>query len=325
MSSQFSPRPAYWLAAIALCSLFAQRAHAQRVAVDSLTLAPDQSGFIAFPGAWTPGHLCVDGTIWTSYAKRPMGGDLGPFIEHRFETTLSLQLGLGTRVALAVRMPFLVHQNDARVQLVTSDTETVFDPEYGTVAIPSTYAIEKRAMGNPALDGRFHLLGLLPPEFDATSWQGALALRALIHVPLADPAHAYYADEQLRTELGAVVEVARDGYSFATYAAWRHRTGYTPLADNELKNTATVSFGFKAPLRLIRRASPLFVEEHLSLELRTGSAPGSDGADFYPFEALASYRLQLETLTFSIGGGGALKGAIGFSDARALAAMTVSL
>jgi len=327
MFCHVSTRTACWLATIALYSLVAQRAHAQRVSVDSLILAPDQSGFVAFPSASTPGHLRVDATVWTSYAKGPMGEDLlGPSLEHRFETALAIQLGLGTRIALAARLPFLLYQSNAEVALVGGDTETYFDPMYGLVAIPSTYPIAKRAIGNPALDGRIRLLGRPPAESDATRRHSALTLRALGHIPLANAAYAYYADEQLRTELGAVVEVARGGYTFATYAAWRHRTGNTPLANNDLKNTATVSFGFKARLRLITRAttSPV-VEEHLSLELRTGSAPGSDTTDAPPLEPLAGYRVQIAKLTFSLAGGGALNGAIGFADARALAGVSIAL
>lgn len=326
-----SPRTLCLIATILVSSFVTQKAEAQRVTVDSLTLAPDQSGFSAFPSAWTPGHMRVDGTVWASYARRPLGQDLNRVVTHRLETTLAIQLGLGTRFALAARMPFLIHQNNGEVALIGGDTEAVYDPELGLVPIPSRYAIENRAIGNPGLDGRIRLLGEDLSDFIETPGRhGALALRGLVHFPLANPADAYYVDEQLRTELGAVVEIIGGGFGFAAYAGWRHRTGYTPLADNELSNTVTVSLGFKAPVRLLARATAsttLLIDEQLALEVRTGSAVslGSTPSDSRPFEALASYRMQLSNLTFSLAGGGGLTESLGFAAARALAGMSIAL
>jgi hypothetical protein len=90
--------------------LLAARADADDVAIDALLPAPDQLGFSGFASTRTPGHLGTDATLWLGYGLRLHDASGDTIVRHRVDATAIAQLGLWSRAAVALRMPFLLLQ-----------------------------------------------------------------------------------------------------------------------------------------------------------------------------------------------------------------------
>jgi len=273
-------------------------ARAEDVAVDSFLSAPDQAGFTGFASTRTPGPWGTDGTLWLDYGLgtyKPPGPDP---VQHRFDGTVSAQLGILSRGALAVRMPVVfVQRGQAGDDL----------PQ-----------LKSGGAGNPALDGRLRLLGA-PVRPDGSVKDGAaLAVRGVVHLPVGT-SHTYFADDSWRTELAATADIELFGIGAGIALGYRHRFDDQAAKDDALTNVLRLSAGLRLPLPLIARALPGRVQEAALLELDVGTA----ACDFFakdktPIEGRLGYRIIVgdvfSTLTFGAG----FTDAIGAADFRSV-------
>ncbi len=306
--------------------LVGRATQAQDVAVDQLLPAPDQTGFVGFPSTRTPGAWGVDGTLWLGYGYRTlstawMSRDRHR-VEHRLDATLVGQIGLGGRTALALRLPAVLTQSGDVV-----DTPTLPSP------LP---ALAAQALGNPALEGRVRVLGN-PVRADGSADDGAaLALRGVVHVPIGT-SDAYFADDDWRTELAAIVDVEAFGLGAGAQLSWRHNYREDLPAFGSSGAPADFSFpapdrdqlrlagGLKVPLPLIARALPGQVQESALIEIDVGISPKQAfEKDFTPVEGRLSYRISVGDVTLSLGGGAAFTDARGAADARASLGLSYS-
>lgn len=163
---------------------YAPCARAFSLNVDTQQLAPDQRGLLTLPAARTPGHLILDASLVLGFGARSVatgGGD--GYNQASYDETLTLQIGLGDRAALALSLP-------ASIVTVHGDNENG----------------SRHGLGNPALDARLRLLGPERLE-DTRALAGALALRGVLHAPI-DRESPFYADRALRTELDLLGELS---------------------------------------------------------------------------------------------------------------------
>ncbi len=289
-------------AALALAfALMGTRAAAEDVAIDAFLPAPDQSGFSSFPGTRTPGPWGVDGTLWLDYGMRtyaPRGPDP---IRHRFDGTLAAQLGILSRGAVAVRVPFVLVQRGDRI---------AGEPSLATAAA-----------GNPALDARVRVLGA-PVRPDGSVRDGAaLALRGVVHLPVGT-SHAYFGDDAWRTELAAIADIEMFGIGAGIQLGYRHRYDGDLPRDAAQQDVLRLSAGMRLPLPLIARALPGRVQEAALLELDVGTP----ARDFFaksktPVEGRLGYRVIVSDLFATLLFGAGLTDAVGRADFRMLLAL----
>lgn len=276
----------------------ARVARAESIAVDGFLPAPDQSGFTGFASTRTPGPWGADGTLWLDYGFRSYQDRGLDVVRHRLDGTVAVQLGILSRGALAVRMPFVLVQRGDR------------DPGQPTLA--------PVAAGNPAVDGRIRLLGA-PVRPDGSVKDGAaLALRGVVQLPVGT-SDAYFADHHVRGELAATADIELFGIGAGIALANRHR-----FDDAQNKKTARadqmrLSVGLRLPLPLIARALPGRVQEAALLELDVATA----SRDFFakretPIEGRLGYRVIVGDIFSTLTFGAAFTNAVGAADFRTL-------
>jgi hypothetical protein len=290
-------------AALAL-SLFSvslsQRARAQDsdVAIDALVPPPDQAGFTGFPSTRTPGHLGADGTLWLGYGLRPFSARGPDVLTHRLDATLALQLGILSRGAIALRLPFAMMQRGE---------------------VGSNVGFQSGAVGNPALDGRIRVFGA-PVKPDGSVKDGAaLAVRGVVHLPVGTSG-AFYADDAWRTELSAIADIELFGIGGGISFGYRHRYADGQPDDAMFAHMLRLSAGLRLPLPLISRALPGRVQEAALIEIDVGTP----ARDFFakqktPVEGRLGYRLVFGDLFGTLSFGAGFTDVAGVPDFRMLA------
>lgn len=286
---------------------FAASARAQTT-LDSVFLAPDQAGFTGFAATRTPGHLGFDGTLWLDYMLHPLEGkDLGEKgmpLRHRLDGTAVVQVGLGSRTALAVRAPFVLYQTGD----LTRDA-----------------GAQVAGVGSPALDARVRVYGAgVRP--DGTVVDGAaLALRGVMQVPIdaSRAERSYITENALRVDLSAIFDVEMFGVLAGGAFTYRYRT--------DLSNTGPESQelrldgGVRVPLPMIARAYPGKLQESVMIEVGVGTYVEHFFAGrMTPVEGRLSYRVVVSDFTMSLGVGAAFNQAYGNPDFRSLFAFSYS-
>ena len=286
------------LSALAIALSFSSLARAESVAVDGFLPAPDQSGFTGFASTRTPGPWGADGTLWLDYgfhSYRQGGLDV---VRQRLDGTVAVQLGILSRGALAVRMPFvLVQRGDS---------------------VPGQSALAPVAAGNPAVDGRIRLLGA-PVRPDGSVKDGAaLALRGVVQLPVGT-SDAYFADHHVRGEIAATADIELFGMGAGIALANRHRFDDAQNKKTALADQMRLSLGLRVPLPLIARALPGRVQEAALLELDVATA----SRDFFakrqtPIEGRLGYRIIVGDIFSTLTFGAAFTNAVGAADFRTL-------
>jgi hypothetical protein len=278
-------------------------AYAEDVAVDPFIPPPDQTGFTSFPSTRTPGPFGFDAMLWLDYGLNTLESDAFrrgdvAWVEHRLAATLSAQLGLWGRSAVALRIPAV---------LVQRGTD-----------LPSAPSLASEAIGNPSIDARVRVLGAAVRPDGSVSDGAALAVRALVMVPVGT-SDAYFADDAWRTELSLITDVTAFGLGAGLAVGYRHRFSEVDLAGQSLRHQLRAAGGLRVPFPLIALAKPGQVQESALVELDFGTDP----ARFFarattPLEGRISYRLGFSDYTFSLGAGAALTKAFGVPDLRVL-------
>ena len=265
--------------------------------VDSLLLAPDQSGFTGFAASRTPGHLGVDGTLWLDYALHPLEGrDLnvrGMPLRQRVDGTAIVQLGLWSRLALAVRLPFVLAQE-------------------GDVGM------RRAGVGNPALDGRVrvHGAGVRP---DGTVRDGlALSLRGVVHLPTASE-RRYIAEDRVRLDVSATLDVELFGILVGGAFSWRVNQWSEPTPRGAFAEELRFDGGVRVPVQLLSRRYPGKLLEGILIEVGVGHFRAQPfEARFTPGEARLGYRVAVSDYFSTLALGAGFNDSFGNPDLRVL-------
>jgi hypothetical protein len=285
---------------LALCLSLCVVARAEDAQVDGFEPAPDQLGFTGFPGTRTPGSLGVDANLWLDYGfhtleSKTVGADFA--VDHRVRATASVQLGILSRGALALRVPVALFQ----------DAE-----------LPGRREASTMALGNPALDGRVRLLGA-PVRADGSVKDGAaLAVRGQFWFPLTTYT-TLFTERKPRAELSLLADVETFGIALGLSVGYRYRIDDVSVAGRRLGDQLRVAAGARMPLPLVSRFYPGKLQEAALLEIDAATDP----QDFFtrattPIEVRMSYRVILGDVFLTTGVSAGLLGAVGSPDARVL-------
>ncbi|MFT3923647.1 MAG: hypothetical protein QM778_14040 [Myxococcales bacterium] len=313
----FARRASSVLVALALTSVPALPAAAGDVPVDGFLPAPDQTGFIALPSTRTPGPWGVDATLWLDYSLNTLetssmklsdpsmardGLDYANSptpIHQRFDGTAIAQLGIMTRGALAVRMPFVMVQKG--------------DDVPGKPLAPA-------AAGNPAIEGRIRVFGN-PVRPDGSVNDGsAVALRGIVQLPVGT-SDSYFADNSTRLSVSAIGDLEMFGIRLGGALGYQHSFDPDRIGDSSLSNMLQLLLGLRVPLPVIARALPGKLQESVMVELDVATNP----TDFFaspttPVEGRLAYRAVIGDFFVTLGVGAGFRPAIGSPDLRVLGA-----
>jgi hypothetical protein len=291
-----------WLFSCLLAVLQARPAQSQ--VVDTFSPAPDQSGFTGFAATRTPGHLGVDGNLWLGYALHPVEGkdvgEPGMLLRQRMDGTAIAQLGVLSRAAFALRVPFVLYQRgddwDQR-------------------------SLRAAGFGVPALDARVRVFGAGTRPDGSVRDGAAFALRAVYHQPVAS-ARPYLTQDPLRLEVAGMFDVEVFGMLAGAAFGYRFRPG---AEQSGVEHELRLDGGLRVPLRVLARAFPGKLHESVLIEIGVGTL----GAPFFvaqrtPAEGRLAYRWVISDYFVSAGVGAAFNQALGNPDLRALAGFGVS-
>jgi OOP family OmpA-OmpF porin len=272
---------------------------AQTQVVDAFSPAPDQSGFSGFAATRTPGHLGVDGNLWLGYALHPVEGkdvgEPGMLLRHRVDGTAIAQLGVLSRMAFALRMPFVLFQHG---------------DDWGGRSVRAA------GFGLPALDARVRVFGEGTRPDGSVRDGTAFALRAVYHQPVA-PSRPYLTDDPVRLEVAGTLDV--ELFGMLAGAAFGYRLRPEGPAQDGVRHELRLDAGVRVPFRLFARAFPGKLHESLLIEVGAGAL----GAPFFserrtPVEGRLAYRWVISDYFVTAGVGTAFNQALGNPDLRAL-------
>ncbi len=294
--------------AVSLGLAVPEAASANDVAVDNFLPAPDQTGFLGLPSTRTPGSLGLDATLWLGYGLHTLetsaiGVGTGTPVAHRFDGTAIVQLGILTRGAVAVRMPFaMVQRGDS------------FQGEKLAIA----------AAGNPALEGRVRVLGNPVRADGSVNDGGALALRGVVHLPISSE-NTFFADNGTRLDVSVIGDLEMFGIRAGAALGYRHTFDDDRLNGYKLSDALSLLVGLRVPFPIIARARPGKLQESVIAELDVATNP----TDFFrgnttPVEGRLAYRAAFRDFFLTLGGGAGFRSAIGSPDFRALFAFGYS-
>lgn len=283
-------------------------ARAEDVAVDGFLPAPDQTGFLGLPSTRTPGSLGLDATLWLGYGLHTLessaiGAGKGTPVAHRFDGTAILQLGILTRGAVAMRMPFVMVQRGDDL---------------------GTQKLAVAAAGNPAFEGRLRVYGN-PVRADGSVNDGAaVALRGVVHLPL-NTSNTLFADNSTRLDVSVISDLEMFGIRAGAALGYRHTFDKDRFGGHRFSDALTLLLGLRVPFPLIARAKPGKVQESVVAELEVATNP----LDFFsgpttPVEGRLAYRAGFKDFFVTLGGGAGFRSAIGSPDFRALFAFGYS-
>lgn len=283
----------------------AQVSRAQSQVADTFAPAPDQSGFSGFASTRTPGHLGVDGNLWLGYALHPIEGrdvgEPGMLLRHRVDGTAIVQLGVLSRLALALRVPFVLFQHG---------------DDWGARSIRTA------GFGLPALDARVRVFGAGTRPDGSVRDGAAFALRAVYHQPVA-PSRPYLTDDPVRLELAGTFDV--ELFGILAGAAFGYRLRPDGTAQEGVRHELRFDAGVRVPFRLLALAFPGKLHESLLIELGAGAL----GTPFFearrtPVEGRIAYRWVVSDYFITAGVGSAFNQALGNPDLRVLAGFGIS-
>lgn len=288
--------------------MLAPKVVAEDVAVDGFLPAPDQTGFLGLPSTRTPGSLGLDATLWLGYSLHTLENSAldagkGRPVAHRFDGTAIVQLGILTRGALAVRMPFVMVQRGD-------------DLGGNKLAVA--------AAGNPALEGRLRVYGNPVRADGSVNDGGAVALRGVVHLPIGSK-DTYFADNSTRLDVSAIGDLEMFGIRAGAALGYRHTFDKDRLGGYKVADALTLLLGLRVPFPLIARARPGKLQESIVTELDVATNP----TDFFrgpttPVEGRLAYRAAFRDFFFTLGGGAGFRSAIGSPDFRTLFAVGYS-
>lgn len=219
--------------ALVLVFVFALPASAQRsVDIERFRPALDGDGFIGVQGTHTPGAWLWNAGLWLNYSHqtltaRTSAGD-ADVIRHRLLADMQLQVGLGSRGAIAVDVPVVVHQT-----------------AFGERLADDGGAIPRQAFGDPRLVGRVRVYG--DTEQRERAEGPGVALLAAVTLP-AGSDDSFAGEDQVTFDLQALADFHLLGLGGGVMLGWRHRFEDRVIGPTVFRDQLLFGLGIKVPI-----------------------------------------------------------------------------
>ncbi len=281
---------------VLLMSSAPTRAAAQSRALDVQRFVPalDANGFLGVPGSATPGPMRTSFGVFIDYANAPLelklpSGAERDAVQHRIGGSMSAELGLGTRAAIAARVPAVLFQS-------------------GEAVTPGDRDLAVIALSDPWLSARYRFIGeanedpLMPKDGPGVALE--------LHGRLPVGGDTAYAGEGT-TRLGArlIFDIQLLGAGLGGMIGYEQRVHPRHVEGAKLTGELQLGAAVKLPLPSLHPLSAV-------LELRGASDFRSKQAG--ALEGEIGVRASLGELVLSLAGGAGLVGSIGAPDARVM-------
>jgi OmpA-OmpF porin, OOP family len=278
---------ALWVAIPGLSA--AQRA----VDIERFRPALDADGFLAVQGTRTPGNLRTSFGAFLQYGhgllavERADGTEVDA-VSDRLAASLSAQLGLWARAALAVSVPFVAYQ--------AGDPIDTRDPD-----------LQSAALADPALHARYRLLGDVGERNDGPG----LALQVSMFAPLGSTS-AFAGENAVRGEAQLLADFHAFGFGGGLSLGVRHAFGERELFGSEVRDEFTFGAAVRMPIPPLHPLAAL-VEVRGGTDFQSAATTGVEGelAGFLGFHEI--------TIALSVGAG--FTGGYGVPNVRAIAGL----
>lgn len=242
-------RSALWIFVIAVLSFsWTLPVRAQRsLDIGQFEPALDRHGFLGVQGTRMPGHFKTNMGMWFSWAEQPLrvrvgegeGAQTRDVIGRRLSADFLAQVGLGSRVALAMNVP---------VTLWQSTQASVLGDGGGSLPVS--------AFGDPRLIGRVRVLGE-GTEGDQTRSEGfGLALQGASTLPIGKEG-AFTAEAAAVTDLRVQADFRLLGAGIGLQLGWRHRFEPVDVGSVTFRDEWHYGLGVEVPIPLVKGLSAL--------------------------------------------------------------------
>jgi hypothetical protein len=286
-------RCALLAALFALCAT----AHAQRaIDLERFTPALDGEGFLGVQGTRTPGRDHMSLGLFGGYSGTLLQVDRGSgsdaaLVQRRVSGVLSTELGLGTRVALGMAMPLVLHQSGEK--LASSDPR-----------LPAF------AIADPTVHLRYRFVG---DTDEAARRDGpGLALQLSSSLPAGD-VDAFAGEGAVRTHAQLLADMHLLGAGVGASVGFRHRFEGRTLFGVELHDELTFGAALKLPI------PPIYTLAGV-IEVRGATDFASRAATAVEGELGLRYSVGSQ-LVLALAGGAGLSQGVGTPAFRAIAGL----
>ncbi|MCG8555783.1 MAG: hypothetical protein MJD61_10935 [Proteobacteria bacterium] len=289
-----------WVLVAAVRGGSASAQSARDVDVEHFVPAFDRDGLLGIPSTRSPGTGQGNVALWADYSSdliRVRVGSDGSGarrrpLDDRYAMSLWGYVGLSSRLAVALRVPWIVHQHGQRV-------------------LRDEPALPARALGDCWLYGLLQVAGPATRGRDERQDGPGLGLLAGVALPAGQPGR-YAGEGSGRFELRALADFHLLGASLATHLGWLHRTRPKAVFATRVRDRLGFGIGLKLPLLIARGLAGL-------IELRGTTDAGK------PFAARAGTSLVLQSglraslgeLTFTVAVARGLVAGVGSPAIRA--------
>lgn len=270
----------------------------RKVDLSRFVPALDQDSFLGVQGTRTPGHLKLNFALWTDYGSQllsvaPANGNEVAAVEHRVTSRLTAQLGLGSRTALALDVPFVPWQAGDRTGIDRDDMATT-------------------ALGDPRLLARFRLLGEAADDRVLRRDGPGLALQLSSTLPVGAQ-DSYLGEGAVRAQASLLGDFQIFGAGLGASLDWVHRFEPRNLFGARVRDEIGFSIAVKLPIP----AHPTWIP---MLETRVVTDAGAPFRHQYntAVEANLGMRVLAEPYAFVFALGTGLTNGFGTPGVRAI-------
>lgn len=264
----------------------------------------DRDGYFGAQGTSTPGPWRFDAGLWFSYAYKVLRGNLGgteaDLIRHRMMANAQFQLGLGSRFALALDLPVLLHQSGDVGLLGGSPSLT--SQGLGDLRILA----RARVFGRDAAQTRERNDGL------------GIAVLAGASLPTGDE-DAFVGEGAVTTDLQAIASYYALDIGASLMLGWRHRFQPRDLGALRLRDQLLFSLGIQVPVPTVRG---LLVRFETQGALDAGDPFGTSVRT--SIEGILGAAYRTEQVTYSLGVGTGFSRGLGTPLLRVVFGMSFS-
>jgi len=254
--------------------------------------------FVTLNTTRTPGHLNYSVAATFDYSLRPLilqreAGDQD-LITDRYRLDLGFEIGLGSRLAVAVDLPFVLHQNVTRG------------------AGGDLSRIQSGGFGDPRVIARLRLVGDATPASGELPDGPGLALAMDVTVP-AGTQGAFAGDGAVTVGAAVLGDFHLLGLAVGGRLGWRQRSRQRLIAGVRFREELELGLGARMPI-------PWLPHFDVRAEIRVatdGRSPFSSKATT-PVETELSFGLRRGDLLLTSGVGFGLTAAVGSPRVRAL-------
>jgi hypothetical protein len=218
-----------------MCCFASNFATAQSRTLDVQRFQPalDDAGFIGLDGTRTPEPFRFAFALFLDLALDPVELELDEDqfvpVQKRIATHVSAEVGLFGRLAVAIRLPLILHQEGQMLPPPNADELTNF------------------ALADPQLVVRYRFVGVSMVDRDAPRDGPGLALQLGATLPIGTE-DAYASDGATQLDAALLGDFQLLGAGAGASLGFRHHFRDAAGADLELKNEFTFAVGLKLPL-----------------------------------------------------------------------------